>query len=377
MTTADNRLAGDPTTGNVPAVSGVISAAEVCATAATIVAAQRPSGMIPWYSGGDADVWDHVECAMALSAVGEWAAAVAAYSWLARAQRGDGSWPMRVDSATEAPVDTGADTNQCAYIATGVWHHLLVTGDRTFGRAMWPTVRAAVDFVLAQQGGCGEIAWAIDSSGGKAPESLLAGCSSIHHSLRCAIALADFLGIEQPGWRRALKCLGSALLRDPEVFEDRQRFSMDWYYPVLSGVLSADVAARTLRWRWDEFVVPGFGVRCVADRPWVTGAETCELVLALDSIGNRDDAVRIFASMAHLRDASGAYWTGHVVDDGVRWPVERSTWTAAVVVLAADALSDTTGGASIFRSAQWPNVSAGRPEQLDRPEEDQYGSNHR
>ena len=38
--------------------------------------------------------------------------------------------------------------------------------------------------------------------------------------------------------------------------------------------------------RWDEFVVPGLGIRCVDHRPWVTGAETCELVMALDAIGD-------------------------------------------------------------------------------------------
>ena len=41
--------------------------------------------------------------------------------------------------------------------------------------------------------------------------------------------------------------------------------------------------------------------------------------------------------MQHLRDDDGSYWTGLVFADGVRWPVERTTWTAAAVVLAADA----------------------------------------
>ena len=40
----------------------------------------------------------------------------------------------------------------------------------------------------------------------------------------------------------------------------------------------------------------------------------------------------------HLREDDGSYWTGLVFDEGVRWPVERSSWTSAAIVLAADAL---------------------------------------
>ena len=99
---------------------------------------------------------------------------------------------------------------------------------------------------------------------------------------------------------------------------------------------------------WDRFVVPGLGVRCVADRPWVTGAETCELALALAAVGRTDAALEQVAAMQHLRHDDGSYWTGLVFADGVRWPVERTTWTAAAVVLAADALSGATPAAGLF-----------------------------
>ena len=48
-------------------------------------------------------------------------------------------------------------------------------------------------------------------------------------------------------------------------------------------------------------MVPGLGIRCVDDRPWVTGAETCELVLALDVVGD-PRARTVFADMQHLED---------------------------------------------------------------------------
>jgi hypothetical protein len=43
-----------------------------------------------------------------------------------------------------------------------------------------------------------------------------------------------------------------------------------------------------------------------------------------------------------------------VFSDGKRWPVERTTWTGAAVILAADALSSTTPASGIFRGTDLP-----------------------
>jgi hypothetical protein len=59
-------------------------------------------------------------------------------------------------------------------------------------------------------------------------------------------------------------------------------------------------------------------------------------------------------SMQHLREDDGSYWTGYVFDDDVRWPVERSTWTAAAVILAADAIVGRGQQAGIFRADDLP-----------------------
>lgn len=308
--------------GARPAVPGVLCAGDVADTAGVIAGAQHASGMIPWYPGSDADPWDHVECAMALSAAGEWGAAERAYAWLGRTQRPDGSWPMRVGA--DAIVDAGADTNHCAYVAVGAWHHTLITSDEAFACRMWPVVRRGIEFVLALQNPAGEVSWARDVHGNAAPGALLAGCSSIHQGLRCAVALAEWIGSPQPDWEWAAGELGRAIGACPEAFEDRRRYSMDWYYPVLGGAVRGPAAIRWLEARWAEFVVPGLGVRCVADRPWVTGAETCELALALDAVGDRERALGLLAEMQHLRDVDGAYWTGYVYADGVRWQIGRA-----------------------------------------------------
>lgn len=129
---------------------------------------------------------------------------------------------------------------------------------------------------------------------------------------------------------------------------------MEWYYPVLGGAVRGPAAQARIDERWDEFVVPGLGIRCVHDRPWVTGAETCELVMALDAIGETARAREQFAAMHHLREGDGSYWTGLVFADGKRWPEERTTWTGAAMILAADALSETTPACGIFRAHDLP-----------------------
>lgn len=335
----------------VPGVAGVLSPAECRQTADSIAAVQLPSGEIPWSEGGHTDPWDHVECAMALTVAGLHEEAVAAYEWSRSRQRPDGSWAIQYRRGVVE--DPNSDSNFCAYIATGAWHHLLATGDRDFAERMWPTVRAAIDFVLGMQAGTGEIYWAQGPTGAL-PEALLTGSASVFHSIRCALALADFVDEPQPEWEVALGRLGHAIAEHPEAFTAKPHHSMDWYYPILGGAVRGPVAHGRLADRWDEFVVDGLGIRCVSDRPWVTGAETCELVLALDAVGDLDRAHQQFAAMHHLREQDGSYWTGLVFADGKRWPVERTTWTGAAVILAADALSRCTGANGIFRGADLP-----------------------
>ena len=339
---------------DVPSLAGVLTSDQVACTASAIAAVQEPNGAIPWFAGGHTDVWDHVESAMALTAAGRPVEADRAYGWMLNTQRPDGSWPIRFDQGRV--TDDGSDTNYCAYLATGIWHRWLVTGDYRAMAQAWRAVKAALDFVVELQLPRGEIVWARGVGGEPVGTALLAGSSSIYLSLRCGLALAELMGESQPEWELAAGLLGHALRLHPEAFERKDRFSMDWYYPVLAGPLAGGRAMARLDHRWDEFVVPGLGARCVEDEPWVTGAETCELALALDVVGDRDRAVAMVSSMHHLREGDGAYWTGYVYADGVRWPVEQSSWTAAAVILAVDALSNATGGAGLFRGEGLPQI---------------------
>ncbi|MCL3820163.1 prenyltransferase [Aeromicrobium wangtongii] len=334
-----------------PFVPGVLTAAQVEQTAASIEATQLPSGAIPWFEGGHTDPWDHVQGAMALTAAGRLDAAVQAYEWSRTEQRADGSWAIRYDG--DVVTDPNTDSNFCAYLATGVWHHWQATGDRSFLDRMWPVVERGLDAALAMQRPDGAVVWA-SARGVAEPDALVTGNASIHLSLRCGLALAAAVGESRPDWELSAARLRHVLDEHPEVFAAKPTHAMDWYYPVLGGALPRSTAEAHIDHRWDEFVTDDLGSRCVSTNPWVTGAETCELVLALDVLGRTEDAIAQLAAMQHLREADGSYWTGLVYDEGVRWPVERTTWTAATVVLAADALSRTTPANGLFRGVGLP-----------------------
>jgi hypothetical protein len=330
-----------------PEVEGVLSAAEVQRTVDAIADWQLPSGMIPWFPGGHADPWNHVEAAMALALGDRIREAERAYEWLVSRQRPDGSWHQYY--LADGVEQDKLDANVIAYVGAGVWHHWLLTKDSGFVDAMWPVVERAVEFVLDLQTARGEVLWARHADGTPWSFALLTGSSSICHSLRCAIALAHQLGQERPRWEQAVTRLADVIRTEPDAFAPKHRWAMDWYYPVLSGVVTGDEGRARLAARRAAFVIEGRGVRCVSDRPWVTVAETCECLLAHLAVGDRDTAETLFAWVQQYREPDGRYWTGTVYPEEVHFPGgEQSTYTAASVILAADGLAGSSPASALF-----------------------------
>ncbi|MFD5424405.1 prenyltransferase [Streptomyces sp. NPDC127084] len=337
---------------------GVLTAAEAAETVAGIRAVQREDGAIPWFRGHHLDPWDHTEAAMALDAAGEHEAAARAYEWLARHQLPDGSWYAAYhDGDADQPTDRSRESNFCAYIAVGVWHHYLATGDDAFLDRMWPSVYAAIEFVLRLQQPGGQIGWKrepVEDGDTAVPDALLTGNSSVYHALRCALAIAEEREEAQPDWELATGALGHAIRSHPERFLDKSHYSMDWYYPVLGGAVTGAQAKERVEERWDEFVVPGLGVRCVLPNPWVTGGESCELALALWAMGESDRALEILQSIQHLRADGGMYWTGYVFEDKAVWPEELTAWTAGSLLLAVAALGGDEATTAVFGGDRLP-----------------------
>ena len=232
-------------------------------------------------------------------------------------QRADGSWPMQiVDGVVD---DASGETNFCAYLAVGVWHHWLITGDAAFVEQMWPTVRRALDFVVGLQLPVGEIAWSQEwptATGPVTDEALLTGSSSIYHSLRCALALAELVGRAAAGVgarRRPARPRACAEHREPVP---RQAARSRWTGTTRCSAARVRGAGRhgaASTRAGTTSSCPASASAASTTSPWVTGAETCELVLALDALGDRDRALELLADMQHLRDEDGSYWTGYVL----------------------------------------------------------------
>ena len=336
-------------------MTAALSADDLRATVDAIARVQAIGGCIPWVAGAKADPWNLVEAAMALDVGGRHEDAERAYTWLVEHQLPHGGWhAYYVDDVVSDPT---FDTNISAYVAVGTWHHFLSTGDHAFLARMWPVVEAAIDHVLEFQRPTGEIAWRADDPDDGA---LLTGSSSIHLSLRCAVAVAARLGHERPDWELSTGALAVAIAQRPHVFLDKSRCAMDWYYPILGGVLRGEAARQRIDAGWDAFVVDGLGVRCVSDRPWITAAETCELVMALDAIGENDRAREVFGWVQFLRNDDGGYWCGmnfegeRFDEPGQYFTADQPTWNSAAVVLAAHALEGEGPTSGLFRGETLP-----------------------
>lgn len=306
---------------------------------------QLPSGAIPWYDDGITDPWDHVECAIALGLTGRFDQAVKAYRWLKEKQNSDGSWYSSY--VADKPKDLTRDTNQSTYVATGVWYHYLLTGDEGFLRDMWQTVEAAIEFALSLQQPTGEIHWACNGNNKTWPGAILAASTCIWQSIRSAIKIANKLGIHRSGWEAANDRLLRAMKERPELFdrfgEDSQGFATNWYYPILTGVVRGKEAQRIILERWNDFVMDRWGCKCVVGTPWVTVAETSELIMTLYGMGEIDRANTLLGWMLQLKDHDGGFETGIKLPEQMIWPEEKNTWTSAGVIMAVSARAKVEG----------------------------------
>ena len=316
-----------------------------------ILKVQNQDGSIPWEENKKLDPWDHIEAAMGLSVAGKKEEAESAFLWLKENQLSDGSWYS--EYLMSSPVTKRRETNFTAYIATGLWHYYLIFEDKNFLKLMLPTITKSVNFVTSMQTEQGDIYWASEEDKEILDDSLITGSSSIYKSLECASAIFNLLDESSLQADISKKNLKDSILNNPERYdrnwESKSRYSMDWYYPILCGIYDDKKSIKDIETKWSKFIVDDMGCKCVEEEPWVTVAESSELVLALVKIGLREEALKIFNSLHQWRDTQdGLYWTGYVYKDKKFWPVEKPTWTAGAVLLAADALYEFTPGSELF-----------------------------
>ena len=315
-----------------------------------ILEVQNQDGSIPWEKGKKLDPWDHIEAAMGLSIAGNKVEAEKAFIWLSDNQLDDGSWYS--EYIESVPQTKRRETNFSAYLATGLLHYFLIFEDKKFLERLFPSLEKAMDFVISSQTSKGDIYWAKEEGIEILDDSLITGSSSIYKSLECAIAIYNILGKPIENLSESRLSLKNSINNNPERYdrnwESKSRYSMDWYYPILCGVYDNKKGISIIDSKWSDFIVLGMGCKCVVEEPWVTVAESSELVIALVKLGLIEKAEYIFNSLHQWRDEDGLYWTGYVYTDEKFWPVEKPTWTAGAVLLAADSLYRFTRGSELF-----------------------------
>ena len=142
---------------------------------------------------------------------------------------------------------------------------------------------------------------------------------SIYQALRAGVALAELMGDPQPEWELAGRPARPRAARAPRPVPG-QVDVLDGL--VLPGARRRGPRRRAARDLLDEPVgrrssCPGWASAASTTNPWVTGAETCELVMALDALGDRDRALTLLADMQHLRAR------GRALLDRLRLPRRR------------------------------------------------------
>jgi hypothetical protein len=317
---------------------------------------QFTSGAIPSNKDGSHDPWDHLEAVMGLATLGFTNEALLGLQWMKDNQNEDGSWYNLYKDSNA--IEKNKQSNFSTYLAVAVWHNYLLTNDLSILENFWDSIERGMIFTLSLQNDNGAIAWNIDDSGNIDEDYLLTGCSSIAKSIECSIAMCKIL--DKLDFQSTLIHAHSNLLnaiKNPigifDLKKDRSRFSMDWYYPVLSGATQEDKFANLIKAITNIFWVPGFGIKCVADEPWVTVAETCECSIAFKKMGYENHAKELLLNAAAIVDENSIPFMGWQLEEKIYWPEEQPSWTAGALILAADANNALTKASNLFLIKQF------------------------
>ena len=236
--TREGARTDEPRRHELPSVEGVIAAASSRRPSTRSRAVQLPDGNIPWTPGGHTDPWNLVEAAMALDVGGRHArggARVRVAALDAEPRRLAGT---RTTSATTSRTRRSTPTSPAtSRPASGTTTSPPATPRSSRSSGPSSSARSTTRSTTRPRPARSPGAPTTRPTARCSP-----GSSSIHRSLRCAIAIAERLGHERPDWELSLGALAIAIAHRPERFLDKDRWAMDWYYPILGGVLRGQAA---------------------------------------------------------------------------------------------------------------------------------------
>ena len=290
-----------------------------------IISNQSSSGAIFWDEKGKCDPWDHCECLIALAIYEEWEHFWRGVNWFFTNLNEDGL--IYAEFQNEKPSKLHYESHHAPYIIMPLIQASLIDKEQNYKKILTneqllklENIFEVLDDFKDQDG---YFYWAKDSNG-YSDNSLITASMSIFLSLVAKDKSFPKLNTEM--WQEKFNRDGV----------DRSRFSMDFYYPFLAGIKNNKKEFLDLL---DNYYEKGLGVKCVAEEPWVTIAESSECVISALIHDNENIAKQIFNDIQQFQNKDGIFPTGYQYDMEIFWPEENSTWTNAAVIIAAHALS--------------------------------------
>ena len=316
---------------------------------------QLESGVIPSNDDGSHDPWDHIESIMGLNFANEYESSKLAFNWLIKNQNEDGSWFSKY--MNDIPIEKNKPTHFAPYISVAALHFYKIFSDKEYLEYLWPSIESAINFSIKLQIQNGTIPWSVDKNKKIEEDFLLTGSSSILKSIECGIAISKIIKSTKnlEDWNHSYELLSKAI-KNPsgkfDLLKDRKRFSMDWYYPILSGCLNDNQKFFYVDKVFKDFYIKEMGIKCVIEEPWVTVAETCEFIICLMISGRDEDAKKLLKDVINISDINGVPYMGWQYEENIFWPLERPSWTSAALIIAADSVMGLSKGKDLFLKDQ-------------------------
>lgn len=290
-----------------------------------IIANQSSSGAIFWDEKGKCDPWDHCECLIALAIYEEWEHFWKGVNWFFTNLNEDGL--IYAEFQNEKPSKLHYESHHAPYIIMPLTQAYLIDKNQDYNKVLTNEQLHKLENVFEAlndfKDDDGYFYWAKDNNG-YSDNSLITASMSIFLCL--VLKDKSFPRFEIDMWQEKFNRDGV----------DRSRFSMDFYYPFLAGIKNNK---KEFLYLLDNYFVKGLGVKCVAEEPWVTIAESSECVISALIHDNENIAKEIFNDIQQFQNKDGIFPTGYQYDMEIFWPEENSTWTNAAVIIAAHALS--------------------------------------
>jgi len=275
--------------------------------------------------------------------------------WLIKNQNSDGSWFAKYKN--EIPIEKNKPTHFGPYISVAALHFYKIFQDKDFLEKLWPSIKLAINFSLNLQMSNGTIPWSVDESGEIENDFLITGSSSILKSIDCGLAISKILqkNKDVKNWKESYDLLSEAIKNPSGKFDlvkNRKRFSMDSYYPILSGCLNENEIKSYIDKIFSNFYVDKIGIKCVIEEPWVTVAETSEFIISLMISGDLDKSKELLIDVLSICDENKTPFMGWQYEENMFWPNEKPSWTAAALIIAADSVMNFSNASDLFLNNQ-------------------------